>query len=482
MEKGKKLKKWQKTLIIVGSVLTLILATAGGIVLHAHLYGKNYRQNIAKQVELNDNDQIKTMKAVGRGIYDTDGSLFEIKGVNFGNWLIQEGWMTINSIGPLLNEDGTYVKVNNEGVVEEYEEMYEDEVLKILNDRFTPEQVDELYEAYYASYCTEVDFKNIKSLGLNTIRLNMSYRNFMKGEPGSLQMKENPFVHIDWFLEMARKYDLKVILDMHTTPGGQSGYEHSGTRSMDFWTNDKYIEEFCLLWSEIAKHYVTDRVDLASTILAFDIINEPVRKTQLATNKEQWEVFDKIYDAIREVNKEHIVCIEGVWYFNNLPDPEKYGWENVMYQYHFYNWNYPKISNELFYMLMFETLSFADYDVPKYIGEFTFFDYEEEWIKWLNKFDSMGIGWTFWSYKTVSVGWWDSTWGLAVQKLHLKNEDGVDYQTDNLKLDLRTASFEEIKDKWSKEFTDDISTPEYEGPYRFDGNMVKFIKKYFEQK
>ena len=37
--------------------------------------------------------------------------------------------------------------------------------------------------------------------------------------------------------------------------------------------------------------------------------------------------------------------------------------------------------------------------------------------------------------------------------------------------------------KTSKEFTDDLSTPDvYEGPYRFDGNMVKFIKKYFEEK
>ena len=336
MEKSK-LKRWQKTLIIIGGVFVLLLGTVGSVVLHAHLYGKNYTQDIPETVELNDNDEIKTMKAVGRGIYDVDGTRFDIKGVNFGNWLFQEGWMTINSIGPLTNEDGTYAKVNPQGVVEEYEEMYEEEVLEILESRFTKAQIEELYNTYYDSYCTEVDFKNIKSLGLNTIRLPMSFRNFMDGKPGNLTMKENPFTRIDWFLEMAKKYDLKVILDMHTTPGGQSGYEHSGTRDMEFWTNETYIEEFCTLWSELAKHYVTDRADLASTILAFDIINEPVRKTQLATNKEQWEVFDKIYDAIRSVNNEHIVCIEGVWYFNNLPDPKKYGWENVMYQYHFYN-------------------------------------------------------------------------------------------------------------------------------------------------
>ena len=133
---------------------------------------------------------------------------------------------------------------------------------------------------------------------------------------------------------------------------------------------------------------------------------------------------------------------------------------------------------------MFETLSFADYDVPKYIGEFTFFDHQDEWIKWLNKFDSMGIGWTFWSYKTISVGGWDSSWGLAVQKLHLENKEGLKYDgTDSLKLDLRTASFEEIKEAWSKEYSDDLSTVGvYEGPYRFDGVMYKVMNEYFNQK
>ena len=460
MKKERKIKKWQKALIIVGGVFALLLGTVAGVAQYGYVYGKNYTQDIPNKAELNDIDDIKTMKAVGRGIYDVDGNRFDIKGVNFGNWLFQEGWMTINSIGPLLNEDGTYVKVNDQGIVEEYEEMFEDEVLEILNKRFTEDQVEELYEAYYSSYCTEVDFKNIKSLGLNTIRLNMSYRNFMTGEPGSLVMKENPYKWVDWFLEMAQKYDLKVILDMHTTPGGQSGYEHSGTRTMDFWTTDAYIEEFCTLWSNIAERYVTERKDLASTILAFDLVNEPVRKTELATGKEQWDVFDRIYDAIREVNNEHIICFEGVWYFNCLPDPKEYGWENVMYQYHFYNWNSSTISNDMFYTLMFLTLSQADYDVPKYIGEFTFFNDEGEWSKWLNKFDSMGIGWTFWSYKTISVGWWDSTWGLAVQKLHLENKEGVNYQNDRLKLDLRTASFEEIKTAWSNEYSDDLSTPD----------------------
>ena len=56
-------------------------------------------------------------------------------------------------------------------------------------------------------------------------------------------MKENAFDIIDWFLENAKKYDLMVILDMHGVVGGQNGYEHSGTRNIDFWKNEIYQEE-----------------------------------------------------------------------------------------------------------------------------------------------------------------------------------------------------------------------------------------------
>ena len=59
----------------------------------------------------------------------------------------------------------------------------------------------------------------------------------------------------------------------------------------------------------------------------------------------------------------------------------------------------------------------------------------------------------------------------------------VNYQDDVLKLDLRTASYEEILDAWSKEKTDDLSTPDvHEGPYRFDGVMYKVMNRYFNQK
>ena len=477
----------KKVLISLGILFSLITIVLVILIIRAYNYGFNYKNgdNIPDNVILEeDGNNIDTIKAVGRGLYDADGNRFQIKGVNFGNWLIQEGWMTVMSVGAKYNDDGTYFKVNDDGIVEEYEEIYQEELMDILQSRvergdFTQEQLDALWDAYYDSYCQEQDFINIKKLGLNTIRLPMYYRNFMEGPDEQLVMKDNAFERIDWFLEMAKKYNLFVVLDMHGVVGGQSGFEHSGTRDNEFWDNEVYQNEMCFLWKSIALHYINDRPDLAYTILAYDLVNEPATATT-STGKKQWDVMDKMYDAIREVDKEHIISIEGVWFFNSLPDPAKYGWENVLYQGHFYNWNNPTISFDAFYTLMWQTLSMADYEVPRYIGEFTFFNDEKSWIKYLNLFDDMGIGWTFWSYKTISVGWWDSSWGLYVQKMNLDNKDKNgnviitnDPTKDRLKLDVNTATYEQLYEEWSKQETWRCYNPK---------GMYSYIVKYFESK
>ena len=471
----KKILKWMFAkkirkvvfLTFISIVSLLLLIVIVGVSFYS--YGMSYEDEAPEKVEVK-HYEMETIKSVGKALYDKDGNKIQLKGVNFGNWLNQEGWMSVNSIGPMLNEDGSYVKINDQGTVEEYLETPQEDINLALknNPNLTDEQIEELWNIYYDAYCQEIDFKNIKDSGLNMIRLPMYYRNFMEGDDDNLVMKEKPFERIDWFLEMAKKYDLYVILDMHGVPGGQNGYEHSGTFKVDFWDNQTYIDSICLLWSEIAKHYKNDRPDLSGVIAAYDLINEPDGKKS-ATGRKQWDVMDQIYDAIREVDKDHVISVEGCWYFISLPDPEEYGWENMLYQYHFYNWFRPTVTYDMFYTLQFLTMSVSDYDVPKYVGEFTFFNDKTDWIKWLNQYDQMGWNWSFWNYKTCTPGWWDSSWGMYVQRLHLY--DG------NLKLDLRTATYDEIKAVWADEGTIDLNGNQNYEP----GLLIEILNEYFEQ-
>lgn len=479
--------------VIIGIIIALIvIALVAGVAL---MYGNFYASSqsndiIPDKVEIESNE-LGTIVAVGRGLYDANGDRFEIKGINYGNLFISEGWMTVNSIGAAYKKDGSFERVNDQGIVEEYVEIYQEDMDAIFAERFTDEQIKALNDAFISSYCTEEDFRLISDTGLNTVRLPVYYRTFLNTHDRYRLTDEElcamnfddielDFEKVDMFIEYAEKYNLKVILDMHGVMGGQSGFEHCGTKDMDFWKTEDNIVFMCNLWRAIAKHYATDRSDLASTILAYDLVNEPTKRTDLGTGPLQWQVMDRLYEAVREVDDCHVVSIEGVWYPISLPDPADYGWENVLYQYHFYNWNHDKgISNELFYSLMFLLYSQTDYDVPKFVGEFNFFSDKDSWAKYLTQYDNLGWGWTVWSFKIVSVGWWDNSWGIVVNKLDLKNDvANTPIEEYELKLDLRTASYEEIMSVWSSEQT---QYGEQEGAYKLysDGVLYNVLKDYF---
>ena len=465
------MKKFFRVFLKVFLITILCIVTIAGIIIgFGHIYRSNYKYEAPATIVRNDGGN--TIIASGKGLYDENGNLFEIKGVNFGNLFISEGWMTVNSVGPLLNKDGSYVKQNKEGVVEEYEEIYQEEMDAILARRFTDAQIEALNDAYFYSYCTEYDFEFIKSLGLNTIRVPMYYRNFLSThdryrltdeeliETINFETYAFNFEEIDWFLSMAKKYDLKVIIDMHGAMGGQSGFEHCGTRDIDFWDNANYVDFMCKLWKRIAVHYISERADLSSTILAYDLVNEPTNRYEPGTGVKQWKVMDKMYEAIREVDKAHVISIEGVWFFVSLPNPSQYGWENVLYQYHFYNWTSNITPNWLFYDFMFAQLAFTDYNVPKLVGEFNFFGDKGAWLEYLPLYDEWGLGWTIWSYKTITTGWWDSSWGILVNKMWLLPDENGNVV---LKTDLRTASYDEIYELWSNQHTDNGSN---DGQYK----------------
>ena len=480
----------KKALISIVSVLLCLVLVLGVVIIAANRYAQGQSSDsIPSHVEVEKNG-LGTITAVGRGLYDQNGDRFEIKGINYGNLFIAEGWMTVNSIGAVKNPDGSYASVNNQGIVEEYEEIYQEEMDAILAERFTLEEIEALNDAFFDAYCTEADFKLIADTGLNTIRVPVYYRTFLTTEDRytltdeqlcamNFEDIELVFDNVDLFMEYAQKYDLKVILDMHGVMGGQSGYEHCGTPDIDFWDTEEYLVFMSNLWQAIAKHYATERSDLAPTILAYDLVNEPTKRHEAGTGLLQWIGMDRLYDAIREVDKDHVISIEGVWYPNSLPNPDDYGWENVLYQYHFYNWNHDKgVSNEYFYTLMYTLYSQTNYNVPKLVGEFNFFGSKDEWVKYLPQYDELGWGWTIWSYKIISVGSWDSSWGLVVNKLDLQNAPGTPLEDYNLKLDLRTASFDEIMGVWSKEFTHyDGQT----GVYRLyrNGMLYNVLKGYF---
>ena len=427
-----KKKIFKIVLFVFLGILGLGLVFGGAV----FVYSKSY--TIPEQDQYYENNT-GLIQAHNRSLYDANGNKIQLTGVNAGNILLQEGWMSPFALEPLKNEDGSYVKDKDGNI--QYPEFSEEEFRKGLknNPNLAGYDLDELMKIYWDCYFQESDFKIIKEeLKFNAIRLPFYYLNILN-EDLTLKEESVAFAYLDWFIEQAGNNELYIILDLHGAPGSQNGYEHSGAefREANLWKSTENVEATIKLWDFVSTHYTQTRPELGKWIATYDIMNEPTYEYTTVTTKECWDVFDRIYDVIRENNDNHVITMEGCWDFSRLPDPKTYGWENVQYEYHWYNWWSDILPYDVLYMYHDLSNIGRDYNVPVLIGEFNLFEDKDMWKTQLALFDDRNYSWTIWNYKTTVTGWWTSSWGVYTCQLKFVTE------WEELKCNVATCTYEE---------------------------------------
>lgn len=332
--------------------------------------------------------------AVGKDIYTaaSGGEKILLRGVNAGGWLVTEDWMCPTSLeGDLAEESGMF------------------ELWDALESSLGAEATEEAFELYRAKWWTEADFDNVKALGLNSIRLPFSWRD-LENTDGTLKPDAEAFYYIDWFIENAAGRGLYVVLDLHGAHGSQNGKHHSGdTRTGGaLYSDEENMARTEALWVRVANRYKNNK-----WVAGYDLLNEPegVPGGTMSEATPHWAYYDRLYKSVRNVDTNHLIFIEAVWELFNLPAPEVYGWTNVAYELHFYQWEDSDslASQEYFLGLKLIIDNACDYDVPVYIGEFTFFNNPDSWAYGLAFFKERGYSWAVWTYKAFGK---DSSWGL----------------------------------------------------------------------
>ncbi|MCJ8008363.1 chitobiase/beta-hexosaminidase C-terminal domain-containing protein [Lederbergia wuyishanensis] len=357
-----------------------------------------------------DKNPTAFLKTDGKKMRNNYGSGDEVilRGTNAGGWLVMESWMS-----PTNSPD-------------------QKTTIKTLTDRFGEKTAWELIKLYQDNYWTEVDFDNIKEAGMNTVRLPFSYFEMLNGD-GSL--KATAFDRMDWFIEEAAKRELYVILDMHGAPGSQNGKDHSGDTDRpdkgNLFGNKENMDKTVFLWGKIAERYKDEK-----WVAGYDLLNEPGG----ATGIEQFDFYDQLYKAVRAKDKNHMMFIEAIWEPYHLPKPDLYGWENVVYSYHFYGWdNIDSFTSQKRFtdskIPMVNEMT--NYNVPLLVGEFTLFNNLQSWDYALKVYEEQGWSFTTWSYKVTGEG---SSWGM--------------YTGNPPKVNIQRDSEEEIRSKWSLVGTD----------------------------
>ena len=238
------------------------------------VYSQNYTvENQPASIE-NTTGLVQTS---GKSLYDADGNKLVLRGINAGQILLQEGWMSPFALEPLKNEDGSYVKDADNNI--QYPEFTEEEFRNGIksNPNLNTYDMEELMKIYWDAFFTEEDFHIIKEdLQMNTIRLPFYYLNILN-EDLTLKSEEDAFAYLDWFMEQAAKNELYVVLDLHGAPGSQNGFEHSGTedRVAELWTSEENVNATVELWKFVSKHYTETKPELGKWIATYDILNEP---------------------------------------------------------------------------------------------------------------------------------------------------------------------------------------------------------------
>lgn len=101
------------------------------------------------------------------------------------------------------------------------------------------------------TFITEEDFRWMKQNGVEIIRLPVGYWLF-EDEDGFVPQAS----YVDWAFDMAERYGIKLLLDLHAVKGSQNGNDHSGRIGKAEWfKHATYREETVELLVRIAERY-----------------------------------------------------------------------------------------------------------------------------------------------------------------------------------------------------------------------------------
>lgn len=308
-------------------------------------------------------------------------------------------------------------------------------IRSIMRQRFGS---DDLLASFQKAYIQGADIDRLVAMGANFVRLPISFEQ-IRDRNG----RWTRFEQIDRVIKLCADRGLYVLLDLHGAPGRQSKEGHSGRKDFNRLFEDSpqgknFRQQTINLWRAIARRYKDN-----PAVAGYDLLNEPFGALDhdpgLTASNGLWALYHALYESIREIDPHHIIVMEAVpsqldW--DTLPNPREYGWQNVVYQFHYYGFLFDEekeiagvMDPEEYLLYIQDKIANSrqpEFDVPVLVGEFNGFDQRANWKNLLEAFSSRGWSWSSWTYKShPDLG----NWGLMVHDFY--DEADVDVSTDS---------------------------------------------------
>jgi len=180
---------------------------------------------------------------------------------------------------------------------------------------------------------TEQDFADVKSLGMDVIRVPIRFHDYTLGKKDNT-LNSGLFEYLETIIGWAEKHQIYIILDNHS---------FHPTDPTDSNINKILIP----VWKQVARYFKNK-----SGFLIYEILNEPHGISDKRWNKIQGDTIK----AIRKFDKKHAIIVGGTNYnsIEKLLTVPKYKDKNLIYTFHYYDphlfthqgatWNKPSLA------------------------------------------------------------------------------------------------------------------------------------------
>jgi len=321
------------------------------------------------------------LHASGTRILDNQGNNLILRGIGTGNWMLQEGYM----MGTNGATNGTQWHFKQK-----------------LTETIGTAKTKEFYDAWLDNHFTKVDVDSMAAWGFNSVRPALHYKVFTlpieeEPVPGQDTWLEAGFQRLDDLVEWCAENQMYVIFDMHGCPGAQgsdSNISDYDSSKPSLWESEENKRKLVALWRKIAERYADH-----PWVGGYDLINEPKWDAlRNNNNRDLWDLFKRMIDAIREVDNNHLIFLAGNNWGNDyagLPNISSWG-GNIALSFHKY-WNYND-EGSLNWIINLGN----QHNVPVWLGETG--ENSNTWFTDLIRLcESKNIGWSWWPVKKMGI-------------------------------------------------------------------------------
>ena len=336
--------------------------------------------------------------ASGRNILGPDGQPFQIRGNDLSHWNNTEAYsLRLNAVHWRHFGSESSIKTRVQ------------EIVGATN-------AARFWSTFQSNFVTEADIADMKAEGFNTLRFSFNYRLVSPAQTPGVYSPEG-FAFMDRVVQWCAANDLAVVLDMHACPGGQSHdgpsdpewtywyWSDSATNWLEtgvpcLWTLDtNYFnatgrtpafnkQRMADIWQEIANRYKDE-----PAVLGYELMNEPWLPDGVTSNDLR-ALLIQVTDAIREVDANHMIMVEGDYFSGSLGGLVPPWDSNMALCFHRYWCSTAQSAVQPFV----DTAN--QHNVPLIMTESG--ENSNPWLyEFARRLETNNIGWMMWGYKKV---------------------------------------------------------------------------------